>query len=239
MQQALPVALSAQLALETHLATIADNVANMSTPGHRATHARFEAEVTRAGGPSIAFASAGETYIDPSRGTVSATGNALDFAVTGEAWLALETPTGAVLTRDGRFSLDEAGTLRSIEGHAVLGPEREAVVLDPRAGSPRVAADGTIRQNGSIVGAIGLFETDGPPAIRAGSSGFLAINGMRAVLDRPDVALRQGMIEQSNVDPVVSMTRLIEVSRSFETVANLAQRADGSLSEALRALGAK
>ena len=239
MQQALPVALSSQVALQRRLDTLADNLANATTPGHLATNVRFEAALARNGGAGVSFVSHGGEVLDSRRGAMIETGGALDFAVRGEAWLGIETPAGTVLTRDGRTRMDPDGTLRTLEGHAVLDPGGGPVRLDPDGGPVIATADGTLLQGGRQTGRIGLFETDAPPRTRWSNSGVIPSGVPRPVVDRTDVGLVQGHIEGSNVNAVEQMVRLIEVTRGFETVAGLAQRADGTLNEAFRTLAGR
>ncbi len=120
MQDSLYVALSSQIALERRLDTIADNVANASTIGFRATGVKFQDVVSGTGPKSVSFASSGKTYLSGAHGALTETGNPFDFAVQGDAWFAIDTPAGTVMTRDGRFSMNENGELMSIEGYPVL-----------------------------------------------------------------------------------------------------------------------
>ena len=105
MQDGLYVALSSQVALEKRLVTIADNVANANTVGFRATQVKFEDVVTGTGERSVSFASAGDTYLSTNQGPLKQTGNPYDFAVRGDAWFAIDTPAGQVMTRDGRYNV--------------------------------------------------------------------------------------------------------------------------------------
>ena len=95
------------------------------------------------------------------------TGNPFDFAVQGDAWFGIDTPAGTVMTRDGRFSMNENGELMSLEGHPVLDAGGAPIQLDPRNGPPKAGADGSLRQGDKLVGAIGLFNFDPRPELRA------------------------------------------------------------------------
>ena len=143
MQDSLYVALSSQIALERRLDTIADNVANASTIGFRATGVKFEDVVSGTGPKSVSFASTGNTYLSNAHGAMTETGNPFDFAVQGDAWFAIDTPAGTVMTRDGRFSMNANGELMSIEGHPVLDSGGAPIKLDPRNGPPKAGADGS------------------------------------------------------------------------------------------------
>jgi len=84
MQNGLYVSLSAQVALERRLETIADNVANMNTVGYRATGVSFETEVAKAGDARLGYASSGSDFISRRLGGLTKTDNSLDFAVQGD-----------------------------------------------------------------------------------------------------------------------------------------------------------
>lgn len=238
MQPGLYVALSSQVALERRLTTIADNVANAGTVGFRATGVKFEDLVTGMGQKSVSFVSTGETYLSTRSGGMKETGNPLDMAIRGDAWFGIQTPAGLVMTRDGRFTIQPDGQLVSIEGYPVVDAGGAEILLDPQAGPPVAASDGTIRQNGNLVGGVGLFQfTPGVDFVRYGNSGVVPPTQPQPILDDPDVGIMQGFVENSNVDPVLEMTRLIQVQRAFENMAALTRNSESSLDEAVKALG--
>ena len=240
MQDSLYVALSSQIALERRLDTIADNVANASTIGFRATGVKFEDVVSGTGPKSVSFASSGKTYLSTAHGSMTETGNPFDFAIQGDAWFAIDTPAGMVMTRDGRFSMNENGELMSIEGYPVLDGGGAPIQLDPRNGPPKAGADGSLRQNDQLVGAIGLYNFDaGQNFVRYGNSGIVPAHPPEPVTDRSDVGVAQGFLEESNVNPVLEMTRLIMVQRAFENTAALIRQADASTDDAIKTLGSK
>ena len=240
MQDSLYVSLSAQIALQRRLDTIADNVANASTVGFRATGIRFQDVVSGTGQKSVSFASSGNTYLSAANGALTQTNNPFDFAIQGDAWFALETPGGTIMTRDGRFSMNENGELMSIEGYPVLDAGGAPIQLDPRGGPPVAGADGSLRQNDSLAGAIGLYQFDpGENFVRYGNSGIVPTRAPEPVTDRIDVGVAQGFVEESNVNPVLEMTRLIQVQRAFEDVAALVRKTGSSTEEAIKTLGSK
>ncbi|BCM21441.1 flagellar basal-body rod protein FlgF [Mesorhizobium sp. J8] len=240
MQDSLYVALSSQIALERRLDTIADNVANASTIGFRATGVKFEDVVSGTGPKSVSFASSGKTYLSGAHGALTETGNPFDFAIQGDAWFAIETPAGTVMTRDGRFSMNDSGELMSIEGYPVLDSGGAPIQLDPRNGPPKAGADGSLRQNDQLVGAIGLYNFDpGENFVRYGNSGIVPARTPEPVTDRSDVGVAQGFLEESNVNPVLEMTRLIQVQRAFENTAALMRQTDSSTDDAIKTLGSK
>ena len=240
MQNGLYVALSAQVALEKRLNTIADNVANASTVGFRATGVKFEDVVSGLGSKSVSFTSPGNTYLSTEHGAMTQTGNPFDFAIRGQAWFGIDTPAGTVMTRDGRFSMTAEGQLITHEGHPVLDAGGSPIQLDPRAGPPQAGADGTLRQDGRLVGAIGLYEfTPGRDFVRYGNSGVVPPTTPEPVVDRMEAGMVQGFVEESNVNPVKEMTKLIMVQRAFENTAALMRQTESSFSDAIKTLGSK
>lgn len=238
MQSGLYVALSSQMALDKRLTTIADNVANAGTVGFRATGVKFEDVVSGLGDKSVAFASAGDTYLSTRNGPLRQTGNPFDFAIRGDAWFAIETPGGPVMTRDGRFTMLETGDLVTLEGYPVLDAGGAPIQLEAQGGPPEAGADGTLRQNGRLVAALGLFEFQpGLNFTRFGNSGVVPYGPPEPVVDRMDAGIAQGFIEDSNVNPVHEITRLIQVQRAFEHISALMRDSEQALEQAISTLG--
>ena len=240
MQSGLYVALSSQIALEKRLNTIADNVANASTVGFRATGVKFEDVVSGLDDKALSFVTSGDTYISNTNGPLRETGNPFDFAVKGNAWFGIETPGGTVMTRDGRFTLTENGELVTIEGYPVLDAGGAPIQLDPRNGPPRAGADGSLRQGDNLVGALGLYNFDpGPNFIRFGNSGIVPAGEPEPLVDRLDAGVVQGFLEESNVNPMLEITKLIMVQRAFENGAAMIRATESTYDEAIKTLGSK
>jgi len=238
MQNGLYVGLSSHIALERRLSTIADNVANMSTVGYRATETKFEDLVSGIGQNSVSFVSPGASYLSDKLGPLRETGNPFDFAIQGDAWFGIETPAGTVMTRDGRFTLLDTGQLVTLEGYPVLDGGGAPIQLDPSEGAPEAGKDGILRQNGNLAGALGLFDFDpGPNFQRYGNSGIIPSGQPEPIVDRNDAGVAQGFVEDSNVNPVQEMTRLIMVQRSFENAAAMIRDSENTFDDAIKTLG--
>ncbi len=238
MQNGLSVSLSAQVSLERRLETIAANVANANTPGYRADGVTFAQEVAKAGDNRIAFVSQGEGYISRASGAMIQTGNPLDTAVQGEGWFAVQSNAQTIYTRDGRMQMQETGALTSITGAPMLDAGGAPIQLDPAAGAPTISHDGMITQGGRQVAAIGLFELDPDARLtRAGNSGFTSDKPAQPVLDFNANSVVQGSVEGANIDPIREMTKLIEVTRTFDGVTNEMTQTESSLQDAIKTLG--
>jgi flagellar basal-body rod protein FlgF len=239
MQGNLYVGVSAQVTLQRRLETIAHNVANTSTAGFRAEEVRFETLLSRTGADPVAFATTGPGFLSRRSGEFVRTENLFDVAVEGDAWLGIQTPSGTVYTRDGRMRLSPTGELQTLNGYPVLDTGGTGMLLDPNAGPPRIARDGTITQGGRQVGAIGLFNIDSRANLRRfENSGVIPDQAATPVLDFTRTGMQQGFIENANVNAVMEMSRLISVTRSFEMVSASLAASESSVQEAIRQLGA-
>lgn len=232
------LALSAQTTMERRLATIATNLANMSTPGYRAEEIKFQSLVEQLGGNAVAFPTEGEVFTQLKPGPATYTGNPLDVAVNGDSWLGINTPAGRVLTRDGRLQISANGELQSVDGYAVLDPGGTPILLDPTAGAVTIAHDGSIVQQGNKVGNIGLFEmAPGPAPGRYSNSGIVPNAPVSTVLDFTQKGLRQGYVEGANVNPILEMTKLVMVQRAFESAAMAVNESEDLVQQAISQLG--
>lgn len=241
MQNTLLVGLSRQVALRRELDVVANNIANINTSGFKANGAVFEefiGKTARQGDLSrrdaqVSFVRDRSTWTDMTQGSMERTGNPLDVAVDGKGFIAVQTPRGERFTRNGALQVNAAGQLVTSEGYQVLGSSGP-IVMQPKDRDITISPDGTISVregenalNESQRGKLRLTSFDNPGLLRKdGSSTFAVPDGVNA---QTDTASRfvQGSIEKSNVNSVMEMTRMIEVTRNYTQVATmLSQQAD-------------
>ncbi|WP_454288189.1 flagellar basal-body rod protein FlgF [Rhizobium arsenicireducens] len=241
MQSGLYVSLSSQMALERRLTTIADNMANLNTVGFRSTEVKFDEVLSKTQNDinaKIAFVNQGNDYLSTKNGELAQTGNTLDFAIKGDAWFAIDTPAGQVLTRDGRFTMKETGELVSVRGYPVLDAGGAPIQLNRAGGPPSVGADGKLMQDDRQVATIGVFTADiSKGFIRFENSGVSTVDQPQPVVDNPEISIMQGYLENSNVNGLSEMTQLIQVNRAFESISSLMRDSESSLSNAIKVLG--
>ncbi|MDZ7600155.1 MAG: flagellar basal-body rod protein FlgF [Hoeflea sp.] len=238
MQGSLYVAISSQVALERRLSTLADNVANVNTTGFRATEIKFNEVLADTGVADVSFVNQGKEFLNTKNGGLKITGNQLDFAIRGDAWFMIETPTGNMLTRDGRFTITDNGALVNIDGYPVLDPGEAPIQLDPGAPAPKVGRDGGLTQDGFRIGAVGLFQADLSQGYQRKSSlGIAPVIRPEPLIDAGSAGLLQGYLEESNVNAIGEMSNLIMVSRAFENVSAMMRSTEDSFKEAIRTLG--
>ena len=239
MKVGLHVAISGQLALYQQMESVAQNVANITTPGYRADGSRFSALVAKQRPAPVSYVSGRETYIVTEPGAIKATGNPLDVALRGDVWMALQWPDGIVYTRDGRMRMLPDGRLVSAaNGWPVLDVGGAPIALKPKAGPPQIAADGMITQNGRQIGAIGLFRMpEDAKLTRVGNSGVIPNIEPEPVVRFVDAGVIQGFVEESNVNGAIEMVRLIEMTNAFRQLTSALNDAEEATLAAIRTLG--
>ncbi|WP_321503961.1 flagellar basal-body rod protein FlgF [Breoghania sp.] len=238
MESTLNVSLSSQVAISRRLETVARNVANMNTVGYRADEVKFSQVLSTAGEDPVSFANGGEIYISRQNGALTKTDNQLDVAVEGEGWFALRTPPGIAYTRDGRLTMGADGVLRSVNDYPVLDAGGLPIALDPEAGPPTIARDGTIFQGGNQLGALGLFSIGAEAKLaRLDNSAVIPDQPATPILDFTKDGVVQGYTESSNVNPIREMTRMIELTRTFESISKMVDSGSENQQKVIRELG--
>jgi len=199
------------------LDTIANNLANASTPGYRAQHNVFGSVLVAAGGSSFSqavnnYGVLGGTAMDRSQGALQKTGNDLDLAIQGSAFFVVQTAKGTMYTRNGSFQVSGSGQLVTSAGDAVMGPQG---VINMLPGPVSVSPDGTISSNGAVAGNIKLVDFAPGTVLKSVGGDYYSAPPKS---DKPAIGstLQQGSLENSNVNPVSSMVELIAAQRSAE-----------------------
>ena len=242
MENAAYVGLSRQMTLRRELDVVANNIANADTTGFKVEQLLLGEEVgERARNlfirPGVSFVLDNGVGRDFGQGALEQTSRTLDFAIEGEgAFFALQDGAGAAYTRDGAFTLDPEGRLTTQGGAAVQGDGGE-IILDPALGQPAVAADGTISQNGQLVGRLSVVRFDTLGVLEKGGDGLSRNASNAAPVDANDVQLRQGMLEGSNVNPILEITNLIEIQRAYESVTRMIENTNDLSRRAVERLG--
>ena len=229
-----------RLALQNRAtAVLAHNVANADTPGFRALRPVFADYVARQdraavppGGRPVAYVQDRATWRETEQGPMQTTGNPLDLAITGEGFFAVETPRGERFTRAGRFSIGEGGRIVDMDGSPLLNVEGEPIAVARNDTRIEVQGDGTIRSENGALGRLRIVRFENVQALRAeGDRLFDAAGENPLPVERP--AILQGVVEGSNVRPILEMTRLTAELREFQFAAQFAEREGERLSTAV------
>lgn len=231
------VALTRQAGLAKELHSVANNIANLSTTGYRREGVLF-AEVVEAlpvEGGAVAMTATRARFTDELQGALVETGGRLDFAIEGEGYFTVLTPQGERLTRAGAFMRDGEGQFVTADGYPLLDEGGGAMLVPLDAETIGLAADGTLSADGEPVARVGLVRVEDPTRLfREAGVLFRADGGTEPVEDGRVV---QGFLEQSNVNPVAEMARMIEVQRAYEYGQKLMDQEDERIRLVVRVLG--
>ena len=235
MENALLVGLSRQMTLERQLDVISNNIANVNTNGYKSDQSLFE-EFLRTGAHEdnfkrddrrVSYVQDRGTYRDFAQGALQLTNNPLDVAIDGSGFLAVQAPGGERYTRDGNLQINNLGQLVTHDGYAVLG-QNGPIVFQPTDHDINNSPDGTITvlegvsRTDSIRGKLRLASfTDAQALLKQGNNLFASDGGAQADLQS---TFRQGYVEKSNVNAVIEMSRMIEVTHTYANIANLLQQ---------------
>jgi flagellar basal-body rod protein FlgF len=220
MDNGLYVTIARQLALFRDMDVTANNIANANTVGFNSEHVLFNEYLTKDVNQKVqnpmAFPNDIATYRDTKIGSMQVTGNPLDMAINGNAYFAVETPLGTRYTRAGNFQIDGEGNLITAEGYAVLDPSNQHITFPDNVRDVEIGSIGNIKVNGDDFGALGIFTFSNEHLLeRAGNNLYKAEVSPEAA---EGVMVEQGVLESSNVQPVLELTHMINVSRAVEQV---------------------
>lgn len=241
MDKGIYTALSGGLAKSHELELIANNLANVNTPGFKrdtgtfneylselrrpdtveALHGEIKAQTLFDGRPNgdKSFVEMDAVYTQFNQGAIQRTGRDFDVAIEGDGFLEVLSPTGVRYTRQGNLSLSNDGTLVTISGYPVLSKgtlEPEGRIIRLMQGKPEFTPDGSIYQNGNRITQLSIQTFKLPELLeKVGNSYFR--NTVQENLSTGQSTVHQYFLESSNVNPVAEMTKLIEATRAYES----------------------
>ena len=208
----------------------ANNIANANTPGYRTERVQFSDWIDRqsragsgvpAGDRTVVYTQDRATWREAQAGTLTHTSNTFDLALTGSGYFTVNTKTGPRLTRDGRFGLTPDGTLADSNGNAVLNTNGRPILISAADTNISIAADGSVSSENGPLGKIGVVQPADLMRLSAeGATNFTSSVATSAVA-APGIV--QGAIEESNVQPVLEVTRMMDNARQFEMVTQFVQ----------------
>lgn len=220
------IGLSLQMALQRRMDVIANNMANVNTTGFKAERQIFvqflmpKAESSTSGDQLVMPTDVG-TYHDFANGAIQVTGNPLDVALSGGGYLTVQGPNGTLYTRGGSLAIANDGTLVDQSGHPVLDQSGSPIVIQQDDKEINISQDGVISARRGQIAQLGVFKFDRPNFLQPIGAGLYQTT--EPALADTGTSIRQGALEGSNVQPITEMTKMIDLQRSYEAVANLIQ----------------
>lgn len=246
MSKGIYTALSGAMAQNQRLETIANNLANVNTPGFKRDGQLFREYLTsyekEPGGITVpripasiesfydvqggdkSYVDAIGTFTDFSQGSLKQTGNRLDVAIEGDGLMEVLTSEGVRLTRVGSFNIDGEGRLVTKQGHRVLrdggaGQDPASREIRLSGANVNIASNGEIFDGNQSLGKLSILKIGNKDALQKIGQSLYSIKGS---LDpqaevASEVKIHQGFIEASNVNAVREMTDMIAATRVFES----------------------
>jgi flagellar basal-body rod protein FlgF len=235
MEAGIYTTLTRQSGLMREMQVVAHNIANISTTGFRREGVIFSEYVRRMeDGPSLSMANGDARHLDLRQAGLSQTGGAFDFAIQGDGFFLIETLQGQALTRAGGFTPNAEGELVNFDGHRLLDLGGAPIFVPPDAGQVSLSPDGTLSANGVPLAQLGLWQpTDPLKMSHQGGTVFVA-EGVEPALS---TTILQGFLEESNVNPISEIARMIAVQRAYEMGQGFLEKEDERMRGVIQALG--
>ena len=200
---------------------LAQNLANANTTGFRADTVAFRAVPVQGDTPGTrVFAIETTTGADFAPGPMASTGRALDVAIQGPGWIAVQANDGSeAYTRAGNLQIGVEGTLQLPNGTPVLGEGGPITI--PSNATVSIGSDGTVSAKtpgSAAINTVGRLKLVNPPAeeLQKGADGLFRLKTGDAADADPNVRIAEGTLEGSNVNVVEAMVGMIAAARQFE-----------------------
>ena len=224
------------------LETIANNIANVDTPGFKRELAMQQARYTketelgidREGSGTMNDLSGGVitigTLTEFRQGKSIASGNKEDMEIVGEGFfLTQQMQTGEYfLTRSGQFDMLSDGRLVAYSGpteFAVCDSEGNPITINPNEHWQIRDGDAAIVQGGEAIRVGIVIPNDYQQMVKQGQNMFRSEAGYTPKEDTARL-VKSGHYEGSAVDPAAEMVELIATSRIIETNVKMMQHQD-------------
>jgi flagellar basal-body rod protein FlgF len=234
------ISISRQVTLQRDMDAVANNIANVNTPGYKAERMMFSEYLVRPQrNVPLSFVQDRGMMRDLSEGPLTNTGNPLDLALTGDGYFMIDTPNGQRYTRSGRFQLDVDRKIVNQLGQPVLNDGGQPITIPLDRNVITIAPDGTVSANTdgpvspdtAIVGKIGVVTFDNARSMKREANGLYASDSPPA--PAPQTRVMQGMLEESNVNAIEEMTNMIEINRAYTANQQVLQNEDDRMRRAI------
>jgi flagellar basal-body rod protein FlgF len=239
------VGLSRQMALRRELEVVANNIANLGTAGFKSEQMKFSEYLMPIASAEtfpnnrdkrLSYVEDHATWQDFGAGPIQITDNQFDLAIDGDAFFAVQTPNGIRYTRNGQFQIDTQGTLVTNEGYPVMSTSGPIQFADTET-AVTFGKDGTVSTDQGPRGRLLLTRFADPQSLVAEGSSMFRGDGLGVEVAPGQGGVQQYAIEKSNVQAVVETTRLVEISRAYQTLSKIMERGDELRRTAIERLG--
>ncbi len=256
MVRGLFTAYTGMLNQQYRLDTITNNLANAATTGYKregATSRAFDDVLgVKIKDSSVSYViqeignmnlgvKIGENYTDYKQGSFKETGNTYDLALAGNGFFAISftNKNGEEMTkytRDGSFTTDVDGVLRTKDGDYVLNDGGGQITIPTDAADVVVDEMGNIYADGDLVDTLGITDFENYDYLeKYGENMYTPVEGAEEI--ESVAAVRQGYLEMSNINAVSEMVEMIAITRAYEANQKAVQTADSMIEKSVNTVG--
>ncbi len=237
MENPIYVALSRQMSLRRQLDVISNNIANMNTTGFKQQRMLFTEFLERPGmHEQVSFVQDRAVVRDLTVGGLTQTGNPLDVALTGHGYFTVDTVNGPRYSRAGNFRLNDQRQVVDGGGLPVLADNGQPITIPDGTRDIKITGDGTIATELGPVAKLNIVTFKNEQLMTEVGAG-LYVSDEEPQPAPADTKVAQGMLENSNVKPVVEMTTLIEIQRQYQSNQRLIDNEHDRMRNAIQKLG--
>lgn len=212
------------LAANKNMEKISGNLANINTVGFK--REGLFSEILKSAGKSEIRSS-----VDTSQGEIYETLNPLDLAILGEGMFTIKTHNGYEFTRKGNFKISDEGFLVNEEGKKVLGKSGEINLSEYLNGEQtdiKISRNGEVKINETHIADLLVVNIDNYEKRKMGLN-FNSIQDISDIAQESEFEVRQGYLEESNVNPMIELENMINISKDYETAYKMVNYLDSSL----------
>jgi flagellar basal-body rod protein FlgF len=242
MDNSLYVGLSKQMVLQRQMDIVANNIANSDTAGFKVEELAVaedpKAPAFTLGGPApVKFVMPNGVIRNFGQGALRKTDSPLDVAIDGPGFFRVQTPAGERYARDGRFRTDDTGRLVTQGGSPVLDDGGGEITLTPEQGPVTISPDGIVSQGALRIAKLGVVTFANLSTLEKTGDNLMQNTSNQPATPVDNPRLHQGMLEGSNVNPILEITKMIEVSRAYEQMSQMLESQNTLSSQAVQQLG--
>jgi flagellar basal-body rod protein FlgF len=233
------IALSRQAGLRRELNLVANNMANLNTPAYQGESMMFVeylADTQHGKTGEMSFVQDLATVRDLTEGPMKRTENPLDLAISGRGYFTIQTEDGPRYTRNGAFQLNDQGEIVNKANQPLVDANGNPIQVPGDAQSIEIGEDGTIATEFGPIARLEPVAFENEQLLNKRANGLYEAREEQAAEPAEDARVLQGMIEGSNVEGVVEMTRLIDLSRSYASANKFTESEHERILRAVRTL---
>ena len=242
MDNTLYIGLAAQSALRRQMDVLAHNVANINTTAYNKEQVQFKEYLMDIGGENASTSGKFSTVIDIGvirdleEGSFTSTGNPLDIAISGKAYVKVQSAEGEIFyTQNGRMTINDDGQLITLSGKVILNNDNAPINIAPDDDEINITEDGVISsRNRPLIDQLGIVSFEDERNMqRVGESLFTT---EQVPIIATDYKILQGSVENSNVNAVMAMTEMISISKKYESLSRSMSKLQEMRKDSLRRL---